>query len=80
VHLKPIVMKALAGEELQLMVDKVGIPDKMVFDGAKEQVGAKSEFMRTLKRYKVAHWQTEPYSPWQNRAEDQMHYATGAAV
>jgi hypothetical protein len=72
VHLEPIVRKALAGEALQSMVNEVGIPDKMVFDGAKEQVGAKSEFMRTLKRYKVAHWQTELYSPWQSRAEDQI--------
>jgi ribosomal protein L15 len=69
---EPMGRKALAGEALQLMVDEVGIPDKMVFDGTKEQVGVKSEFMRTLKRYRVAHWQTEPYSPWQNRAEDQI--------
>ena len=72
VHLEPITRKALAGEALQSMVDQVGIPDKMVFDGAKEQVGAKSEFMRTVRRYHTSFWQTEPYSPWQNRAEDQI--------
>jgi hypothetical protein len=72
VHLEPIPRKALAGEALQSMVDQVGIPDKMVFDGAKEQVGAKSEFMRTIRRYHTSFWQTEPYSPWQNRAEDHI--------
>ena len=72
VHLEPITRKALAGEALQSMVDEVGIPDKLVFDGAKEQVGAKSEFMATVRRYRMATWRTEPYSPWQNRAEDQI--------
>jgi hypothetical protein len=72
VHLEPIARKAQAGEALYAMVDEVGIPDKMVFDGAKEQTGQKSEFMRALRKYRVANWQTELYSPWQNRAEDQI--------
>ena len=72
VHLEPIHRKAEAGEALHSMIDEVGIPDKMVFDGAKEQTGPKSEFMRALRKYRVSYWQTEPYSPWQNRAEDQI--------
>ena len=72
VHLEPIARKAQAGEALYSMIDEVGIPDKMVFDGAKEQTGQRSEFMRALRKYRVAHWQTEPYTPWQNRAEDQI--------
>ena len=39
VHLEPIARKAQAGEALYSMIDEVGIPDKMVFDGAKEQTG-----------------------------------------
>jgi hypothetical protein len=72
VHLEPIVRKAQAGEALYSMINEVGIPDKMVFDGAKEQTGQKSEFMKALRKYRVAYWQTEPYSPWQNRAKDQI--------
>jgi hypothetical protein len=32
------------------MIDEVGIPDKIVFDGAKEPTGKKSEFMRLVGR------------------------------
>ena len=72
VHLEPVVRKAQAGEALHSMIDEVGIPEMMVFDGAKEQTGPKSEFMRAIRKYRVKYWQTEPYSPWQNRAEDQI--------
>jgi hypothetical protein len=60
------------GEALGSMIDEVRIPDKIVFDGAKEQTGRKSEFMRLVQKNRIAHWQTEPYFPWQNRAEDQI--------
>jgi hypothetical protein len=72
VHLEPMSRKAQAGEALHSMMDEVGIPNKMIFDGAKEQTGAKSEFQKALRKYHVVPWQTEPYSPWQNRAEDQI--------
>ena len=49
------------------------IPDKMVFDGTKEQTGRKSEFMQAVRKNRISFRQTEPYSPWQNRAEDQIH-------
>jgi hypothetical protein len=54
------------------MIDKVGIPDKIVLDRAKEQTGKKSEFMRLVRKNRISHWQMEPYLPWQNRAEDQI--------
>ena len=72
VHLEPGERKSQAGEALGSMIDEVGIPDKIVFDGAKEQTGRKSEFMKIVKKNRISHWQTEPYSPWQNRAEDQI--------
>jgi hypothetical protein len=72
VHMEPGERKSQAGEALGSMIDEVGIPDKIIFDGAKEQTGRKSEFMRLVRKNRIAHWQTEPYSPWQNRAEDQI--------
>ena len=42
----------------------------LIFDGALEQVGANSTFMHAIRKNNI-NWQTtEPYSPWQNRAED----------
>jgi hypothetical protein len=72
VHLEPQERKSQAREALGSMIDEVGIPDKIVFDGAKEQTGRKSEFMRLVRKNRISYWQTEPYSPWQNRAEDQI--------
>jgi hypothetical protein len=72
VHMEPGERKSQAGEALGSMIDKVRIPDKIVFDGAKEQTGRKSEFMRLVQKNRIAHWQTEPFSPWQNRAKDQI--------
>jgi hypothetical protein len=66
------VRKSQAGESLNSMIDEVGIPDKIIFDGAKEQTGRKSEFMRIIRKNRISFRQTEPYSPWQNRAEDQI--------
>jgi hypothetical protein len=68
VHLEPIVRKTLAGEARRGWYTRQ--------DGFRQHQGTGGieirEFMRTLKRYEVAHWQTEPYSPWQNHAEDQI--------
>jgi hypothetical protein len=72
VHLEPGDKKSQAGEALGAMIDKVGIPDTIVFDGAKEQTGKKWEFMKIVRKSRISHWQTKPYSPWQNRAEDQI--------
>ena len=72
VHIEPMDKRSEAGEALNSMIDEIGIPDKMVFDGAKEQTGKRSEFMRLIRKNRISYWQTEPYSPWQNRAEDQI--------
>jgi hypothetical protein len=72
VHMEPGERKSQAGEALGTMIDEIGIPDKIVFDGTKEQTGKRSEFMRLVHKNRISHWQTEPYSTWQNRAEDQI--------
>jgi hypothetical protein len=72
VHLEPMERKAQAGEALLSMVDEVRILDKIIFDGAKEQTGKQSDFMKWIRKYQISNWQTKPYSQWQNRAEDQI--------
>jgi hypothetical protein len=72
VHMEPGERKSQAGEALRSMINKVGIPDIIIFDKAKEQTGRKSELMRLVRKNRIAHWQTEPYSPWQNWAKDQI--------
>jgi hypothetical protein len=47
VHLE-LGEKSQAGEALGSMIDKVGFPDKIMLDGAKEQTGKKSEFMKLV--------------------------------
>ncbi len=62
----------LAGEALRAFGDDVGVPDTLIFDGALEQCSPKSEFMQFIRSNHV-HWRiTEPYSHWQNRAEDKI--------
>ena len=66
----PMEHKDEAGIALTQFVDDVGIPDTLIFDGAGEQVGVDTDFQKTIRYYRVHQRQTEPYSPWQNRAED----------
>jgi hypothetical protein len=63
VHFEPMERKSQAGEALHSMIDEVGKPEKMIFDGAREQMGRKSEFMRWIRKHRISHWQIEPYSP-----------------
>jgi uncharacterized protein YggL (DUF469 family) len=56
VHPEPQERKSQAGEALRTMIDEVGIPNKIVFDGAKEQTGKKSEFMRLVRKNRISHW------------------------
>ena len=39
-----------AGVALQEFIEDVGIPNEMVCDGAGEQVGPKSDFVKTCRR------------------------------
>jgi hypothetical protein len=46
---------------------EVGVPDKMVMDGSKEQT--QGEFKKKLRDAGCMVHQTEPYTPWSDRAE-----------
>ena len=59
--------KADAGDALMYMIEDIGIPFEMHVDGAKEENLGRWEEVR--KACLIKQTQTEPYSPWQNRAE-----------
>lgn len=65
----PMVSKGEAGESLNALTSDVGIPNRLVYDGAAEQVRPKSKFEKLHHHYHIMEHRTEPYSPWQNRAE-----------
>jgi hypothetical protein len=69
---EPMDSKSKAGLALCSFSDEVGIPDTLIFDGALEQCGPQTEFMQFIRRNHVNWQNTEPYSHWQNRAEDQI--------
>jgi hypothetical protein len=68
----PMVSKSQVGIALQDFTDDVGVMDELIVDGASEETGSKSEFMKTVRYLRVKLRQTEPYSPWQNQAEHQI--------
>ena len=66
VRVHPMATKADAGRALQVLAKDVGVPNHIVVDGAKEQTGANTDFMKTVRWLKMRIRNTEPYSPWQN--------------
>ena len=64
--------KSLAGMTLDNLIDNIGIPNTIIYDGEPEQVGPNSEFQKTMRKCKIRGYQCEPYSQWQNTAEDSI--------
>jgi hypothetical protein len=63
----PMKSKADAGNALMCMIQDIDIPFEMHIDGGKEENLGQLEEVR--KACLIKQTQTEPYSPWQNRAE-----------
>ena len=72
VRVHPMASKAEAGIALKAFIADVGAPHKMIFDGAREQTGPKTEFQRQIRRHEIQTHHNEPYTSKQNRAEDQI--------
>ena len=72
VHVDPRTSKALAGLTLDTLTETVGVPNKIIYDGAQEQIGPNSHFQKSMRKHRIQGHQTEPYSQWQNRAEDSV--------
>ena len=63
----PMKKKSDAHEALSLLFARDGVPNKMIMDGAKEQI--MGEFRRKCREADCHVRQTEPYTPWSNAAE-----------
>ena len=66
----PMRSKAQAGQMLTAFTQDVGIPNELVMDGASEQTGPNTEMVKEIRRKQIKVHITEPYSPWQNKAEN----------
>ena len=66
----PMQSKSQAHEALTSFVQEVGIPNVLHSDDAKEL--AQGEMRRKMTKYEIYHTMAEPYSPWQNYAEDSI--------
>ena len=69
-YVHPMRSKAQAGEALHKVTIDVGVPNTMINDGAGEQTGDNTYFKEVLKRCHIDSRNIEPYSPWQNQAEN----------
>jgi hypothetical protein len=65
----PIARKSEAGDALRQFINEYGRPEKLTFDGSKEQCGPKTEFMSNVRKYSIDYHVTEPYRPNHNFAE-----------
>ena len=64
----PLLSKSDAHEALSAFVHDIGIPGELHSDGAKEI--AQGKFRKMMSKFGIFHSMTEPYSPWENYAED----------
>ena len=66
----PMKSKSEAGRTLKRLIQDVGIPNKIVSDGAPEQIGPGSEFQKLMRTYDIRGHQNEAKTQKYNRAED----------
>ena len=59
----PMEHKSSAGQALKQFIFDFGIPDKLVCDGAAEQVGKQTEFQSTVQKHATDLHVTEPHEP-----------------
>jgi len=65
----PMESKAMAGKALRQFIRDFGVPERLTSDGASEQVGPNTDFMKNIRKYEIEHHVSEPGRPQQNRAE-----------
>ena len=63
----PLKKESDAGDALNEFIRTVGVPKELISDGAKAET--QGNFGKVIKEYRIKQRTTEPYSPWQNRAE-----------
>ena len=65
----PMEHKSSAGQALKQFISDFGIPDKLVCDGAAEQVGKRTEFQSTERKHAIDLHITEPHRHNQSKVE-----------
>ena len=61
--------KSKAGNALRLFYQEFGVPDRLTFDGSKEQIKPGTEFMKQIRTHDIDHHISEPDLHSQNPAE-----------
>ena len=61
--------KSSAGQALKQFISDFGIPEKLVCDGAAEQVGKRTEFQSTVRKHAIDLHVTEPNCHNQSKVE-----------
>ena len=65
----PMDSKSKAGEALKLFCKEFGVPEKLVFDGSKEQNMKGTEFMKQVRQHNIDYHTSEPHYHNQNPVE-----------
>ena len=65
----PMESKSMAGKALRQFIRDIGVPEQLTSDGATEQTGPGTEFIKNVRKFEINHHVTEPYRPQQDRAE-----------
>ena len=68
-HIYPMDSKSKAGDALRLFCAEFGVPDRLVFDGSKEQTGKNTEFMKQIRKNNIDFHVAEAERHNQNPAE-----------
>ena len=61
--------KKKAGEALRIFCQEFGVPDRLTFDGSKEQTGKGTEFMKQVRKNNIDFHVIEPERHNQNASE-----------
>ena len=65
----PMEHKSSAGQALKQFISDFGIPDRLVCDGAAEQVGKRTEFQSTVRKHAINLHVTKPHRHNQSKVE-----------
>ena len=65
----PMDSKAKAGDALRLFCQDIGVPEKLTFDGSKEQTKKGTKFMKQIRTHDIDYHISEPHMHNQNPVE-----------
>ena len=65
----PMNSKRKAGDSLRLFCQEFGVPERLTFDGSKEQCKAGTEFMKQIRTHNIDYHISEPHLHNQNPVE-----------